>query len=66
MSNLLESLEWADGQINPSGIGTTVYYALKSEIKTMARIVRTPAPATAGGAVKKWERAPDGTLRPAQ
>ncbi len=47
MSNLLESLEWADGQINPSGIGTTVYYALKSEIKTMARIVRTPAPATA-------------------
>jgi hypothetical protein len=47
VADLLASLEWADGQINPSGIATEVYYALKSEIKTMARIQRTPAPATA-------------------
>jgi hypothetical protein len=47
MTNLLESLQWADGQINPSGIATEIYYALKSEIKTMARIQRTPVPSTA-------------------
>ena len=47
MADLFASLEWADGQINPSGIKTIVYYALKSWIKTFPRIVSTPAPSTA-------------------
>lgn len=39
MADLFKSLEWADGQINPSGIKTIVYYAPKSWIKTFPRIV---------------------------
>lgn len=46
MSELLESLEWADGQTNPSGIKTIVYFGLKRWIKTW------PKPATNPGAVK--------------
>lgn len=38
MTELLASLEWADQQVNPSGIKTIVYYALKSWIKTFPRI----------------------------
>ena len=43
MADLFKSLEWADGQINPSGIKTIVYYAPKSWIKTFPRIT---SPAT--------------------
>lgn len=38
MAELFEELEWADGQINPSGIKNIVYYAPKSWIKTFPRI----------------------------
>lgn len=43
MSELFKSLEWADGQINPSGIKTIVYYAPKSWIKTFPRIANPVA-----------------------
>ncbi len=48
MAELLASLEWADGQINPSGIKTIVYFALKSWIKTFPRIGGVLPPATPG------------------
>ena len=43
MSELLESLDWADGQTNPSGIKTKVYYALKRWIKTFPSVAAVPA-----------------------
>lgn len=38
----MESLEWADGQSNPSGIRKEVFWAPKSWIKTTPRIVVNP------------------------
>jgi hypothetical protein len=43
MSELLESLDWADGQSNPSGIKTIVYMALKRWIKTWPKPIAAPA-----------------------
>lgn len=43
MAGLLASLPWNDGQINPSGIKTIIYFALKSWIKTFPKIVAAPA-----------------------
>jgi hypothetical protein len=43
MSELFSSLEWADGQTNPSGIKTTVYIVLKRWIKTWPKPATAPA-----------------------
>jgi hypothetical protein len=42
MSELLESLDWADGQTNPSGTKTKVYFALKRWIKTWPKPIAVP------------------------
>ncbi len=39
----MQSLPWANGQINPSGIKTKIYWAPKSWIKSMPRIAALPA-----------------------
>lgn len=38
----MQSLEWADGQVNPSGIRKEVFWAPKSWIQTTPRIVSNP------------------------
>jgi hypothetical protein len=43
MAGVLASLPWNDGQVNPSGIKTIVYFALKSWIKTFPKIIALPA-----------------------
>lgn len=43
MSGLYKSLKWADGQVNPSGIKTRVFYAPKSFIKTHPKVIAAPA-----------------------
>lgn len=45
MSELLTSLDWADGQSNPSGIKTIVYVALKRWIKTWPKPIAIPVDA---------------------
>jgi hypothetical protein len=47
MSGLYANLGWADGQINPSGIKTRVFFAPKTFIKTHPRIAAAPATAAA-------------------
>lgn len=42
MSELFESLDWADGQSNPSGIKTIVYYIPKRWIKTWPKPLAVP------------------------
>lgn len=46
MAGLYESLPWNDGQINPSGIKTAIYWALKSELQRPLPTIAT-APASA-------------------
>lgn len=43
MADLFASLPWADGQINPSGIKTTIYFCRKTNIASMPRIAAAPA-----------------------
>lgn len=43
MSELLASLDWADGQSNPSGIRPRVYFILKRWIKTFPKVAAVPA-----------------------
>lgn len=45
MAAIFESLGWADGKVNPSGIKNQIFFAPKSSIKTFPPI--TAAPATA-------------------
>jgi hypothetical protein len=40
---LMANLRWADGQVNPSGIKTKLFLALKSEIVTHPKVVAAPA-----------------------
>jgi hypothetical protein len=46
MADLFESLIWTDGQINPSGIKTTLYYCQKSQISSFPRPNVAPASAS--------------------
>lgn len=46
MADLFESLTWTDGQINPSGIKTILYYCEKSGISSFPRPTTDPASAT--------------------
>jgi hypothetical protein len=47
MADLYESLNWSDGQINPSGIKTTIYWAPKSWLKRpLPKIAVAPATAS--------------------
>lgn len=43
MSGIYASLKWNDGQINPSGIKTRVFFAPKTHIKTHPKIDDTPS-----------------------
>ncbi len=45
MAGLFENMGWTDGQINPSGIGTEVYYIPKSDIATFPTIAASPTTA---------------------
>jgi hypothetical protein len=65
MSGIFESLEWADGKINPSGIKTEVLFAAKSDIATFPGMTAAPATAAANVSMdgdfvmkagKKWNR----------
>lgn len=47
MAGLFENMGWTDGQINPSGISTEVYYIPKSDIETFPSVVASPATASA-------------------
>lgn len=42
MADLFESLSWMDGQINPSGIKTTLYYCEKAAIGAFPRVKSAP------------------------
>ena len=42
MADLMTSLEWADGQANPSGIRKEIFWAPKSWIQDTPRIVSNP------------------------
>lgn len=46
MADLFESLTWTDGQINPSGIKTRLFYCEKSSISSYPRPALVPASAT--------------------
>ena len=46
MADLFESLTWTDGQINPSGIKTKIYFCQKTQIASFPRPVQNPASAT--------------------
>lgn len=43
---LMANLPWADGQVNPSGIKTKLFLALKSDIATHPKVVAAPASAS--------------------
>ncbi|NQU52431.1 MAG: hypothetical protein HQ522_07815 [Bacteroidetes bacterium] len=43
MSGIFESLAWADGKINPSGIKNEIFFAPKSDIKTFPPFNAAPA-----------------------
>lgn len=45
MAGLFESLLWTDGQINPSGIKTILYYCEKESISAFPRVKTSPATA---------------------
>lgn len=45
MADLFESLTWTDGQINPSGIKTTIYFCQKTQISEFPRPAAEPATA---------------------
>jgi hypothetical protein len=45
MADLFESLKWTDGQINPSGIKTTIYFCQKTQISEFPRPASDPATA---------------------
>jgi hypothetical protein len=45
MAGIFESLGWADGKVNPSGIKNEIYFAPKTDIATIPPM--TAAPATA-------------------
>jgi len=46
MAGLFESLNWVDGQINPSGIKTTLYYCEKASIASFPKVKTAPATAS--------------------
>ena len=46
MADLFESLTWTDGQINPSGIKTTLYYCQKTQIAGFPRPSQSPTTAS--------------------
>lgn len=65
MSGIFESLPWADGKINPSGIKTEVFFIPKSDIATFPQMTAAPTTAIANvsldgdfvlKATKKWNR----------
>ena len=43
MAGIFESLEWADGKVNPSGIKTEIYFCPKTDIATFPEIAADPA-----------------------
>ncbi len=43
MAGIFESLEWADGKVNPSGIKTEIYFCPKSNIATIPGMTAAPA-----------------------
>lgn len=43
---LFADMTWADGQVNPSGIGTEVYYIPKGDISTFPTVKAIPANAS--------------------
>jgi len=45
MADFLKSLDWPDGQTNPSGIKTKVMFALKRNIKTWPKPIALPVSA---------------------
>ena len=45
MADLFESLNWVNGQINPSGIKSIIYFAPKSDIASFPKIKAAPASA---------------------
>lgn len=45
MADLLATLDWADGQSNPSGIKTKVFFTLKRFIKTFPKVATLPTKA---------------------
>lgn len=45
MAGLFEDMNWTDGQINPSGIATEVYYIPKSDIETFPVVAASPTTA---------------------
>lgn len=47
MAGLFENMVWTDGQVNPSGIATELYYIPKSDIATFPTVAAAPATATA-------------------
>ncbi len=46
MADLFASLTWTDGQINPSGIKTTLYYCPKAYITSFPKVKTSPASAS--------------------
>jgi len=47
MAGIFESLPWADGKINPSGIKTEVFFIPKTDIATFPAMTATPTTAAA-------------------
>lgn len=45
MADIFASLTWTDGQINPSGIKTTLYYCPKAYISSFPKVKTSPASA---------------------
>ncbi len=43
MAGIFESLGWADGKVNPSGIKTEIYFCPKNAIKTFVQMAAAPA-----------------------
>lgn len=65
MSGIFESLGWADGKINPSGIKTEIFFIPKTDIASFPNITAAPATAAANVSLdgdfvlvagKKWNR----------